>query len=76
MNQLDNQKFFSISTINKNAMKQYGIEIPLSEFKEIVKRSLPYTRILTGSVQTKAHRQWTNIYRYEDFALIKSQEGG
>ena len=66
-NQVDNKKYFSISSIDKKIMNEHGINIPVSRFKEIVRRTQPHTTITTGSDYSPGERRTTNIYRYEDF---------
>lgn len=40
-NQVDNNKYFSLSTINKTKLVEMGINLPVSKFREIAKRSPP-----------------------------------
>ena len=75
-NQVDNSKYFCLSSINKKILAKNGINIPLSQFKEIVKRTPPYTKILTGSSRCLGHHRKTNIYRYEDFVKTIKSGGG
>lgn len=69
-NQVDNNKYFSISSIDKKVMARYGINIPVCKFKQIVKKTPPHTTIATGSERALGERRRTNIYRYEDFVNI------
>ncbi len=71
-NQVDNNKYFSLSSVDKKVMKKFGIEIPVSKFKDIVRQTTPHTKILTGSERCLGQHRWTNIYRYEDFTYIKA----
>ena len=69
-NQVDNKKYFSISSIDKRVMKEYGINIPVSKLKEIVRKTPPHAQITTGSMNAMGERRLTNIYRYEDFVNL------
>ncbi len=73
-NQVDREKYFSISTIDKKMLEKYGITTPMTEFKEIVRRTQAYTQISTGSDRVMGQRRMTNIYRYEDFIVLSSNE--
>ena len=66
-NQVDNQKYFSLSSIDKRILVQKGIDISIAKFKEIVRRTPPYATIATGSDRVMGQRRRTNIYRYADF---------
>lgn len=68
-NQVDNKKYFSLSSIDKKRLAEYGINMSISKFKDIVRRTPPYTKILTGSDRIIGEHRMTNIYRYEDFAV-------
>ncbi len=70
-NQVDNKKYFCLSSIDKKCMKDNDIEMPVTHFKEIVRRTKPFTRILTGSERCLGQHRMTNIYRYEDFKGLK-----
>lgn len=69
-NQVDNWKYFSISSIDKKVLAKHGINISVTQFKEIVRRTPAYTTISTGSDRVMGQRRRTNIYRYEDFANL------
>ena len=72
-NQVDSKSYFSLSTINIKELRKRGIELPLSKFKDIVKKSTPHTTIMTGSARTMGNRRATNIYRYDDFNYLAAQ---
>ena len=75
-NQVDSNKYFSISSIDKLILKQKGIDISLAEFKEIVRRAPPFTIITTGSDVITGRTRRTKIYRYEDFEYLKNKVAG
>lgn len=66
-NQVDSSKYFSLSTISKKHLVKNGINLSLETFKDIVRRTNPYTTIATGSNRVMGQRRMTKIYRYEDF---------
>lgn len=66
-NQLDTSRYFSISRIDKKCMAKYGINLTITNFKELAKRSPPYTKIMTGNATVPGQQKMINIYRYEDF---------
>ena len=74
-NQVDNDKYFSLSSIDKKVLARKGINIPVSQFKEIARKTSAYTTIATGSNRVMGQRRKTNIYRYEDFDYL-AQGGG
>ena len=67
LNQVDTSKYFSLSTIDKRIFVEKGINISLTDFKEIVRRSPPFIQIITGSQIGRKKQRLTNIYRYDDF---------
>lgn len=67
LNQVDTSKYFSLSTIDKRILVEKGINISLTDFKEIVRRSPPFIQIITGSQIGRKKQRLTNIYRYDDF---------
>lgn len=75
-NQVDNSKYFSLSSVDKKILQKNGIDIPLAQFKEIVRKTTPYTTISTGSDRAMGQRRRTNIYRYEDFVNTIKIGGG
>lgn len=72
-NQVDTQKYFSLSTIDLNQLRKRGVELSLADFKEIVKKTPPFTTIMTGSTRVMGNRRSTNIYRYDDFNYLAAQ---
>ena len=69
-NQVDSSKYFSLSSVTKKALREKGINMPIEMFKDIVRRTPPYTTISTGSDRVMGQRRKTNIYRYEDFVNL------
>lgn len=69
-NQVDNSKYFSLSSVDKRYLKDMGINLPMTKFKEIVRASPPHTTIWTGSDLLTGRTRTTKIYRYEDFAYL------
>lgn len=66
-NQVDNRKYFSLSTINRKLLKEYGINVPVITLKKMARETPPFTQIVTGSDRGLGQQRITNIYRYEDF---------
>ena len=66
LNQVDTSKYFSLSTIDKRILVEKGINISLTDFKEIVRRSPPFIQIITGSQIGRKKQRLTNIYRYDE----------
>ena len=75
-NQVDSNRYFSISSVDRAILKQKGINITLSEFKEIVRRAPPFAVITTGSEVVTGRTRRTKIYRYEDFDYLKNKIAG
>lgn len=73
-NQVDNKKYFSISTINKRRLEEKGIKLPVSQFKDIVRKSPPCISIATGSDRIRGRCRKTNIYRYDDFLYLSEKK--
>lgn len=67
LNQVDTSKYFSLSTIDKRILVEKGINISLTDFKEIVRRSPPFIQIITRLTNRTQKQRLTNIYRYDDF---------
>ena len=66
-NQVDTNKFFCYSDINKNMMEKAGINMSVTDFKDLVKRSPPYMVIQTGSEILNKKQRNTKVYRFQDF---------
>lgn len=66
-NQVDSKKYFSISTIEKEKLKEYGITMTIKDLKNLAKKRPCYTEILTGDSETHGHMRKVKIYRYSDF---------
>ncbi len=65
-NQVNLDKYFSISKINPERMSAYGIKLTPVELREKARHSPPFKLIHTGST-TPGKSKLTKIYRYEDF---------
>lgn len=63
--QCDKNKYFSISTIDAEAMKNAGLKMTKKELREKAKNSAQYIIIYTGEKDGKCRR--TKVYKYEDF---------
>lgn len=72
-NQVDKKKYFSISTIDKNILHEKGIIMPISNFKQIVKKTPPHMQITTGSDVVSGRSRITKIYRYDDFMYLAQE---
>ena len=73
-NQVDNDKYFSLSSIDKKRMSENGINMSIERFKLIVRMTNPYALIPTGSNRVMGQRRMTKIYRYSDFANCGSEK--
>ena len=69
-NQVNSHQYFSISTIDAKELSCRNIQLSVSKFKEIVKKTPPHSTLITGSDRAMGHRRSTNIYRYDDFAYL------
>lgn len=65
--QCDTRKYFSISTIEKKRMDEYGLNMTIQELRNRAVASPPYAEVLTGQSKVLGYRRKTKIYRYEDF---------
>lgn len=66
-NQVDTTKYFSLSTINEERMKEYGLQMTVTELKQLAKQRVPAVEILTGDSLISSHQRITKCWRYEDF---------
>lgn len=73
-NQVDSKEYFCISSIDKNILCQKGIPLSVNEFKEIVRKSPPFTTITTGSDMIDGRQRRTNIYKYDDFLYLANNK--
>ncbi len=73
-NQINTKKFFSLSTIDEKSMREAGVLLTVQELKERARSYPPWTTIMTGNPNDTNRQRETKIYRYEDFADIKSSE--
>ena len=70
-NQIDSNKYFCLSSIDKSIMRQYGLKMTMSELKNKARKTLPYAEIFTGQTDAEGgQRRKTKIYRYEDFKEV------
>lgn len=69
-NQVNSKEYFCISSIDKNILYQKGIPLSVSEFKEIVRKSPPFTTIITGSDMIDGRQRRTNIYIRRFFIFV------
>lgn len=70
--EVDTNKYFSISTIRKQAMEKHNITCTIKELQEKARKSVPVAEILTGQSKSLGMRKKTKIYRYEDFRTSNS----
>lgn len=63
--------YFSISKINPERMKAFGITLSINELREIARTRPAFKEIITGSNSDDHKRRRTKIYRYEDFVAEK-----
>lgn len=66
-NQVDNEKFFSISTIDKKVMQKHGLKMTVTQLRELARKTPPHAEIYTGQSKLIGQRRLTKIYRYQDF---------
>lgn len=66
-NQCDTKQYFSISTINPERMKFYGLNMSIRQLQEKARKSSNYLQIPTGKRDDEKHQRMTKIYRYADF---------
>ncbi len=59
--------YFSISKINPERMKAFGITLSINELRELARKRKPYKKVITGSNSDDRKRHLTKVYRYEDF---------
>lgn len=66
-NQVDSKQYFSLSTINKARMEEYGLTISINELRNLARSRPPYAEIYTGNSKDLKFQRRTKIYRYIDF---------
>lgn len=71
-NQVDSNKYFSISNIDKEKMKKYGLNMSIKQLRDKARKTVPYMEVHTGQSDDKGYRRKTKIYRYEDFKAVKN----
>lgn len=69
-NQVNTDRYFSISTINKEKMMQAGLNMTVAELREKARYSKNYKIIYTGESGEHGHKKKTRIYKYEDFKEV------
>lgn len=58
---------FCLSSVNKEELARYNIDIKVKDFKEIVKKSSNFKTILTGG---RCSYRRTKVYNYNDFKYL------
>lgn len=66
-NQVDKKQYFSLSTIDKARMNEYGLTISMNELRKQARLRPPFAEIYTGNSKDLKFQRRTKIYRYEDF---------
>lgn len=66
-NQVDQTKYFSLSTIDKNQMVAHGLTISIERLKQIARTRTPHAEIVTGRTDKFGQQRLTKIWRYDDF---------
>ena len=66
-NSVNTDKYFSISTIDKNVMEKLGLKMTIRELRAVVRSSPPAFEIMTGTEEYPGRIRKTKIYRYSDF---------
>lgn len=69
--QCDSKQYFSISRIDPECMKEYGINLSPRELANLARHSVPFNTIETGQSSPNGFRRETKIYRYADFVEVK-----
>ena len=69
-NQVNTDRYFSISTINKEKMIQAGLNMTVAELREKARHSKNYKIIYTGESGEYGHKKKTRVYKYEDFKEV------
>lgn len=69
-NQVNTDRYFSISTINKEKMIKAGLNMTVAELREKARHSKNYKIIYTGESGECGHKKKTRIYKYEDFKEV------
>lgn len=66
-NSVNTDKYFSISTIDKNVMEKLGLKMTIRELRAVARSSPPAFEIMTGTEEYPGRIRKTKIYRYSDF---------
>lgn len=74
--EVDTNKYFSISTIEKSKMQKYGLTMSIKQLRLMAIKTVPFAEILTGQSKAIGFRRRTKIYRYEDFVLKEDEKDG
>ena len=69
-NQVNTDRYFSISTISKEKMIKAGLNMTVAELREKARHSAHYQIIYTGEHGESGHKKKTRIYKYEDFKEV------
>lgn len=70
--QVDMNKYFSISNINKEKMQKLGVNMSIKQLRAKARKTAPFMEVLTGQSDDKGYKRKTKIYRYEDFKSAKN----
>ena len=59
--------YFSLSTINKDLIKEYGLNMTVKQLREKARKTAPFQVLYTGDDKFQGRQRKTYIWRYEDF---------
>lgn len=66
-NQVNPEKYFSLSTIDPNRMREHGLDMTVDQLRQRAK-TMPYAfEIYTGSSHNLACQRRVKIWAYESF---------
>lgn len=66
-NQCNTDECFCLSKIDRQKMKNHGLQMSVKQLQTLARKSKPYKRIWTGSCYYDDRVRSTNVYRYDDF---------
>lgn len=72
--EVDTNKYFSISTIDKAKMQKHGLNMSIKQLRELALKSVPAAEIWTGQSKAIGMRRKTKIYAYEAFKGVSWQD--
>lgn len=75
-NQCDSKQYFSLSTIDKNRLKELGIPLTVKQLRDKARRTDPFNTLYTGDSSFQGRQRKTKIWRYEDFKEQKEVVNG